>query len=149
MRAIVAIVATGVVLTASAFASAQGRPDLGLAFYTPPLGNVDSFIDNTFEASFVSTGSAPVKLTIQLCTLAGVCTSPGFACVNVSLSKGVGCSTGNIVDNEPLYAKFRVHPTGGGTVDGMGSLRVIGPEGTNSAAVQTLGTVPDRLITEQ
>ena len=150
MRGMIAVVATGVMLVAATAASAQdARPTPAYAFFTPPIGNVDSFIDNTFEASFVSTGTAPVKLTIQLCTLAGVCTSPGFVCVGEPLTRGTGCSTGNLAADEPLYAKFRVQATGGGTIDGMGSLRVIGPDGTNSAAVQTHTSVPDRLVTEQ
>jgi hypothetical protein len=118
---------------------AQGRP-LQEVLYTPPIGNVDSLTSNTFEASFVSIGTAPIALTIQLCTLAGVCTSPGFACINVPLTRGKGCSTGNIVDNQPLYAKFFLKRTNAGTVDGLGSLRVIGPDGANSAAVQTTGS---------
>ncbi len=122
---------------------------IGYAFFTPPIGNVDSFVDNTFEASFVSTGTAPIVLTIELCSLNGMCYVSGFACASVPLTRGLGCSTGNLGDNEPLYAKFRVRPTGGGTVDGMGSLRVIALDGTNSAAVQTHGPVPDRAVIEQ
>lgn len=95
MRGMIAIVATGAMLVVASAASAQdARPTPAYAFFTPPIGNVDSFVDNTFEASFVSTGTAPVKLTIQLCTLAGVCTSPGFVCVGVPLTRGTGCSTG-------------------------------------------------------
>lgn len=152
MRNSIVIAAAAAMLAVVSSASAQGRPEQAgqsVAFFTPPIGNVDSFVDNTFEASFVSTGTAPVKLTIQVCTLAGVCTSPGFACVGVPLTRGTGCSTGNLAADEPLYAKFRVQATGGGTIDGMGSLRVIGPDGTNSAAVQTHTSVPDRLVTEQ
>ena len=152
MRNPIAIAALAAMLADESAASAQGRPEQagqGVAFFTPPIGNVDSFIDNTFEASFVSTGTAPIALTIQVCTLAGVCTSPGFACVSMPLTRRLGCSTGNLAADEPLYAKFRVRATGGGTVDGMGSLRVIGPDGTNSAAVQTHGPLPDRAVTEQ
>ena len=152
MRNSIVIAAAAAMLAVVSSASAQGRPEQAgqsVAFFTPPIGNVDSFIDNTFEASFVSTGTAPIALTIQVCTLAGVCTSPGFACVSMPLTRRLGCSTGNLAADEPLYAKFRVRATGGGTVDGMGSLRVIGPDGTNSAAVQTHGPVPDRAVTEQ
>jgi hypothetical protein len=152
MRKSILIAAAAAMLVVASAASAQGRPERigpSVAFFTPPIGNVDSFVDNTFEASFVSTGTAPIAVTIELCALNGVCYVSGFTCASVPLPRGLGCSTGNLVADEPLYAKFRVRPTGGGTVDGMGSLRVIAPDGTNSAAVQTHGPVPDRAVTEQ
>ena len=135
---VMAVISLGLLIAVSSPASAQGRPLLPTVFYTPPLGNVDSFIANSFEVSFVNTG-APVKLTIQVCTLLGACTSPGFACIQVPLNRGQGCSTGNFSSNAPMYAKFFVTRTGGGTIDGLGSLRVTGPDGNNSAAVQTIG----------
>lgn len=151
MRKSILIAAAAAMLVVASAASAQGRPEQAgqsVAFFTPPIGNVDSIVDNTFEASFVSTGTAPIAVTIELCALDGVCYVSGFVCASVPLTRGLGCSTGNLAADEPLYAKFRVRPTGGGTVDGMGSLRVIGPDGT-TAAVQTHGPVPDRAVTEQ
>ena len=152
MRKSILIAAAAAMLVVASAASAQGRPEQAgqsVAFFTPPIGNVDSFVDNTFEASFVSTGTAPIVLTIELCNLAGQCHSAGFGCLRLSFTRGQGCWTGDLVVEEPFYAKFRVRPTGGGTVDGMGSLRVIALDGTNSAAVQTHGPVPDRAVTEQ
>jgi len=81
-------------------------------------------------------GTAPVELTIQLCALDGTCTTAGFTCVGVPLTKGEGCSTGNLVDNQPLYAKFLITKLDKGKIDGLGSLRVTDPDG-NTAAVQS------------
>jgi hypothetical protein len=144
MRALLLVIAAaGLLLTDSSPASAQrGSTPARQVCRTAPLGNVDSFINNTFEASFVSTGSAPVELTIQLCDLTGACFISGFACANVPLTIGQGCSTGNLVANNPLYAKFTLKPTGGGTVGGEGSLRVTAPDGGNSAAIQTTCSGP-------
>lgn len=74
--------------------------------------------------------------------LTGACFSSGVVCVNVPLIGGQGCSTGNLVDNQPLYAKFTLKPTGGGTVGGEGSLRVTAQDGGNSAAIQTTCSGP-------
>ena len=76
MRKSILIAAAAAMLVVASAASAQGRPERigpSVAFFTPPIGNVDSFVDNTFEASFVSTGTAPIALTIELCALDGVC----------------------------------------------------------------------------
>ena len=152
MRGMIGIVATGLLVTVALVAPTQGAQErlFRFAFFTPPLGYLDSLSgeENTFEASFVSTGRDPVKLTIQLCTLDGVCISSGFGCVDVPLTSWEGCTIGDKKYSQPVYARFLVTRKGGGTVDGLGSLRVIGPDGTNSAAVQTSGSIPYRVITE-
>lgn len=98
MRRMIGTIATGLLLSVALVAPAQGGrqpPEHGYAFFTPPI----EFINNTFEVSFVNTGTAPVELTIQLCTLLGVCNfPPGSACVTVPLTRGEGCSTANIAD---------------------------------------------------
>ena len=147
MRKSILIAAAAAMLVVASAASAQGRPMQHAAYFTPPIGSNEAPAGTTIEAAFVNTG-VPIVLTIELCTLDGACSSAGFGCVSVSLARGQGCWTGDLVVEEPFYAKFRVRPTGGGTVDGMGSLRLIGPDGT-TAAVQTHGPVPDRAVTEQ
>ncbi len=150
MRKSILIAAAAAMVVVASAASAQGRPERvgpSVAFFTPPIGS-NNMLGHKIEASFVSTGTAPIDLTIELCNLAGQCNSAGFGCLSLSFTRGQGCWTGDLVVEEPFYAKFRVRPTGGGTVDGMGSLRLIGPDGT-TAAVQTRGPVPDRAVTEQ
>ena len=61
MRHSILIAAAAAMVVVASAASAQGRPERvgpSVAFFTPPIGNVDSFVDNTFEASFVSTGGS-------------------------------------------------------------------------------------------
>ena len=147
MRKSILIAAAAAMLVVASAASAQGRPMQHAAYYTPPLGSNEAPAGTTFEAAFVNTG-VPIVLTIELCTLDGACSSAGFGCVSISLARGQGCWTGLLASDEPLYAKFRVSAPRGGSPEGMGSLRVIGPDGT-TAAVQTHGPVPDRAVTEQ
>jgi hypothetical protein len=148
MRHSILIAAAAAMLVVASAASAQGRPMQHAAYYTPPLGSNEAPAGTTIEAAFVNTG-VPIVLTIELCSLAGVRGTSGFgACDGVSLARGQGCWIGDLGTTVPLYAKFRVSAPRGGSPEGMGSLRVIGPDGA-TAAVQTHGPVPDRAVTEQ
>jgi hypothetical protein len=142
MRAIIiTVVAAGLLGRVGSPASGQGV--LQEAFFTPPLG--DAGTDNTFGASFVNTGTAPVELTTQLCDLDGVCTTFGPS----HIARGEGSSVLFFVSNKPLYAKFLLRPIGGGLVDGLGSLSVSSSfDRNNSAAVQTIrNRLLEKLVT--
>jgi len=149
--AIVAMAAAAMLLGIGSTADAQGRPAIRMVFYTPPLGDIPNLDlgPTTFQARFVNTGSATVELTVQLCTLGGVCvaTSP---CINLPIARGEGCATFDRIDTEPLYAKFVLRKTGSGRVDGLGSLRIFDTDRTSTAAVQTIRNgLLEQLLTEQ